>query len=283
MFPLNAHIDPQMQQEKGIYNRYINLLGIEESPPTLFALSALVHAHLSAIPFENISKLYYASTSKRNQLPSLAQYLKGIEDFHFGGTCYANNYHFFKLLQFMGYQAQLCAADMKKPHVHMVIKVRLEDREYLVDVGYAAPFLHAIPLYLKKDHVVVCGWNRYVIKPRDHRGCNTVLMYQGHKRKHGYTIKPEARTIEDFQPVIHNSFRADANFLNLVLITKHISGRFCTLHNLEYTEAIGTEIISKQILQANELAKKVEAVFKIPANMTSRSIGGIKLSADAWS
>lgn len=271
-----------MPEQKIIYQRFMNILGLAESPPSLPALSALIHAHLSAIPFENISKLYYSSTLNQNQLPPLDQYLKGIEDLHFGGTCYSNNYYFFKLLEHLGYRVQLCGADMKNPHVHMVITVGLEDREYLVDVGYAAPFLHAIPLDLQEDHSVVSGRDRYVFKARDHKGCNRVLLYRDHKLKHGYTIRPGARRIEDFQQVIHNSFQADSTFLNSLLITKNISDRFCMLHNLEYTEAVGAEIKLQQNLHKNELAQKVEDVFKIPSGITAKILDRIELSGDAW-
>jgi arylamine N-acetyltransferase len=271
-----------MQPEKGLYQRFINNLGLKRCSTSPAALSALIKAHLSVIPFENISKLYYRSTLKQEHLPSLDQYLSGIEQFHFGGTCYSSNYYFYKLLEYMGYQVQLCSADMKDPDVHMVTKVTLEQKEFLVDVGYAAPFLHPIPLFLKEDQVIVSGRNRYVVKPRDYAGCTRILMYRNEKPKHGYTVKPEARNFADFRQVILNSFQADANFLNSILITKYVAGRFCTLHNLEYSEATGSKTTLHQILQTGEMAKKVEEVFKIPASITSQILDGLEWTGDAW-
>ena len=171
---------------------------------------------------------------------------------------------------------------MKNPDVHLVIKVTLEEKDYLVDVGYAAPFLDAIPLFLEEDHQILSGRNRYIIKPRDHKGCTRLIMYRDKEHKHGYTLKPEARNIRDFQPVILRSFRPDANFLNSILITKYMAGRFCTLHNLEYSEATGKKMTFYQILQKGELAKKVEEVFKIPSSITSQILDGLDWSGDAW-
>jgi arylamine N-acetyltransferase len=271
-----------MQPEKGLYQRFINNLGLIRCSPSLSALSAVITAHLSSIPFENISKLHYRTTMNQEQLPSLDQYLSGIEEFHFGGTCYSNNYYFYKLLVYLGYQVQLCSADMKEPDVHLVIKVMLEEKEYLVDVGYAAPFIQPIPLFLKEDYEIVSGRNRYVVEPRDHAGCTRILMYRNEKPKHGYTVKPEARNFADFQQVILKSFQADANFLNSILITKYMAGRFCTLHNLEYSEATGSKRTLHQILHTDELANKVEEVFAIPAAITRKVLDGLELSGDAW-
>jgi arylamine N-acetyltransferase len=272
-----------MQQEKVLYQRFINILGVKRRPPSLPALTELIKAHLSVIPFENISKLFYKATLNQDNLPSFDQYLTGIGEFRFGGTCYSNNYYFFKLLGYLGYRVQLRSADMKNPGVHMVIVAALEGKEYLVDVGYAAPFIQAIPLFLKEDHFINSGRDRYVVKPRDPEGCTTVQMYRDEKYKHGYLINPESRKLEDFQQVIRNSFQPDATFFNSILITKNVSGRYCTLHNQEYTEATGSEISLQQILQINALATQVEDIFKIPAYISSKVLDGMEFSGDAWS
>ena len=103
-------------------------------------------------------------------MPILGLFLDGIERFNFGGTCYPNNYYFYQLLANLGYQTKLCGADMSNPDVHLVSMVTLEKREYLVDVGYAAPFIAPMPRDLATDYVVVLGRDRYVLKPQDARG-----------------------------------------------------------------------------------------------------------------
>ena len=271
-----------MQQEKVLYERFIKILGVNWKSPSLPALSELVAAHLSVIPFENISKLYYKKHFNQDQLPSFKQYLDGIKTFNFGGTCYSNNYYFFRLLVFLGYQVQLYSADMKNPGVHMVVKVRLEDKDYLVDVGYAAPFIQAIPLHLSEDATVINGRDQYVFKPRNESGCTKLLMFRNGSYKHGYTVRPEARDIEDFKQVISESFSPDSTFFRSLLITKLISGRFCTLHNMEYMEARAEETKIHPIGDLEELIACIEDTFHIPVAITKQLLPGLNLTGDAW-
>ena len=72
-------------------------------------------------------------------MPGLDQFLADIENYHFGGTCYTNNYFLKLLLSYLGYDVKLCGADMNRPDVHVVNIVRIEGREFIVDVEYAAP------------------------------------------------------------------------------------------------------------------------------------------------
>lgn len=119
--------------------RYLEILGVARRQPSLKALHELLRAHLIRIPFENISKLYYRKRLGLVNIPPIQLYLDGIDQFHFGGTCYSNNYYFHLLLCSLGYEAKLCAADMKTPQVHALNMIRIEGREYLADTGYAAP------------------------------------------------------------------------------------------------------------------------------------------------
>ena len=271
-----------MQPEKGLYQRFINILGLKSRLPSMEALSELLVSHFSVIPFENVSKLFYKATLNQDQLPSFEQYLTGIERFNFGGTCYSNNYYLFKLLAYLGYQVQLNSADMKKPGVHMVIRVSLGNRDYLVDVGYAAPFIQPVPLYLKEDFSLVSGRNHYLFKPMDALGRTKLLMLRNGTVKHGYSINPEARNIGDFEQVIPESFRPDSTFFNSLLVTKYISGHFSTLHNLEYSEAKGAESKIFPLQDLHELSRFMELKFRIPSEITCKVLPELDLSGDAW-
>lgn len=265
-----------------LYERFINILGVTGRSPSPDALSELIRAHFSVIPFENISKLYYKKHFDQEQLHSFEQYLDGIEKYNFGGTCYSNNYYFFRLLVFLGYQAQLCSADMKSPGVHMVVRVSLENKEYLVDVGYAAPFIQAIPLHLSEDFTVINGRDQYVFKPKDKSGSTELVMFRNGSYKHGYTVRPDVRVLEDFNQVIAESFRPDSTFFRSLLITKLISGRFCTLHNMEYMEASGGETTIHTIGDLKELIYCIEDIYQIPAAITNQLLPGLDLTGDSW-
>ena len=88
-----------------LFARYLSALGVRAREPGIDALEELVAAHLTGVPFENISKLYYKKHRGLRGLPGLDLYLDGIERHHFGGTCYANNHYLNLLLQYLGYDA----------------------------------------------------------------------------------------------------------------------------------------------------------------------------------
>ncbi len=128
--------------------RFLHLLGIQRQDPGFETLKELVREFMTRIPFENISKLYYRKHLGLTHLIDFELYLKGIEKYHFGGTCYANNYYLNLLLKWLGHEVKLCGADMSDPDIHIVNIVKIKNREYLVDVDYAAPFAEPLPLDL---------------------------------------------------------------------------------------------------------------------------------------
>ena len=268
--------------EPDLLRQYLGLLSVSRRAPSLDALRELVAAHVTRIPFENISKLHYRKHLGLTDLVPLPLYLDGIERYHFGGTCYPNNFHFYSLLASLGYDVKLCGADMSNPDVHMVILVRVDGQDYLVDGGYAAPFLAPLPRGLQADFVVALGRDRYVLKPQDADGCSRLELYRDGILKHGYVVKPSPRKIDDFHAVIIDSFRPDATFLNAVLLARFYPDRSLVIHNLTRVESRGTESTTYSIGSPAELVAEVEKHFGIPAQIVSDALAGLGGLKDAW-
>ena len=127
-----------------LYDKYLKLLGVDLSEAGFKLLKKIVKTHLIKVPFENISKLLYKKQGM-NYIPDLELYLDGIDKYNFGGTCYSNNYYLYLLLQYLGYNVKLCGADMKNPDVHLISIVTIDEKEFIVDGGYAAPFFDPLP------------------------------------------------------------------------------------------------------------------------------------------
>lgn len=261
--------------------QYLRLLGVTRRKPSFEALSDLVFAHLTRVPFENISKLYRWKRQGLAALPALQQFLDGIEQCHFGGTCYTNNFHFYTLLSALEYEVKLCSADMATPDVHMASIVRVGGHDYLVDTGYAAPFLAPIPLDLKNDYVIHLGRDRYVLKPRDELGQSRLELYREGKLKHGYLLKPQPRRIEDFQVVIADSFGPNATFLNSILMARFWRGSSVVIHNFTMIESWGQEW-SQRSLRQQEVATTIYNQFGIPSAIAGVAIEGLRDFQDAW-
>jgi arylamine N-acetyltransferase len=271
-----------MQPSADLFDKYLRLLGVAQEPPSREALYDLATAHVERVPFESVSKLYYRKRYNLRTLPGLERYLEGIEKYHFGGTCYSNNHYLNLLLDHLGFEVKLCGADMANPDVHLVNIVTVEGHEYLVDAGYGAPFLEPFRLDVDFDQEVVLGRDRFVLKPRDDLGHSRLEFYREAKYKHGYTVKPIARSIEFFERVIAQSFTDEATFMNAVLLVRFGNDSSTVIHNLERIEARGAEWQTYPIADRASLPGVVEEHFGVPGDIVSEAIADVGEFGDAW-
>lgn len=260
-------------------DRYLELLGQPATPPSLESLTALVRAQLVRVPFENISKLLL---KKRGAIfiPSLDEHLDGIERHNFGGTCYANNPHFFSLLEHLGYEVTLCGAAMSEPDVHIVSIVRLHGCEYLIDVGYAAPFFEPLPR--DRGHDIRFGACTYRFEPRDDRGRSRLTMTRDGRRVHGYLVDPTPRPLSHFREVIEDSYRSHATFMNAVLVERFRPGGSVRIHNLTVTETEDDRVTRSTLADRDELVVAIEKHAGIPAALVREAIDGVSLEGDIY-
>jgi arylamine N-acetyltransferase len=264
------------------FTRYLRILGVDRRAPSLEALTELTRAHLTGVPFENVSKLYRYRRSGLRGIPDVSEYLDDIERNHLGGTCYTNNYFLYLLLDALGYEVALCGADMSNPDVHLASIVKLDGREYIVDAGYGAPFLAPIPRDLERDHEVLLGSERYVLRPRDAEGRSRLEQHRDGKPSHGYTLKPAPRRIEEFAGVIENSFAPAATFMNALAVVRFWPGRSLALHNQTLIESEGLRARKERIASPADLPRVIEERFSIPQAITRVAMEGLRLTEDPW-
>jgi N-hydroxyarylamine O-acetyltransferase len=221
------------------------------------------------IPFENLSKLYYKKHNGLRTLPAVERFLEGVEKYNLGGTCFANNYYFYRLLTDLGYQTKLCGAKMSHPNAHLVSVVDLENRQYLIDVGYAAPFLQPLPLDLKEDFIIQSGSDSYLLKPRNKTGQSQLELYRDGKLHHGYLMCPEPQSIEDFESTITDSYRDEAAFMNEILMARFFPDRSLFIRDMTFIQHSGSESTVRALSNRSELAQAVTGYFGIPARFTN--------------
>jgi len=265
------------------FERYLKLLGVRREKPSYTELVRIVRSHIMRIPFENISKLYYLRTIGLKDIPSLTQYLDGVEYYHFGGTCYANNYHLHQLLRFLGYKVSLCGADMNKPNVHFVNLIKIEGKEFIVDVGYAAPFWEPLPRELSVDYKLTIGTDEYVLSPKDARGYSQLTLYRNGIPCHGYRMNPTPRRIEEFADIVASSFLPIATFMNCVLLVGFGRDYSNVLHNMMHLEIIGKTVRRKSITSIEEVIDTIEKIFTISPDISHVALEGLSMTKDAWS
>ncbi|MCP4150859.1 MAG: arylamine N-acetyltransferase [bacterium] len=246
-------------------------------------MAELVHAHILRVPFENLSKLYYLKQKGLRQIPDVETFLGGIETSHFGGTCYANNYYFYRLLENLGFQVKLCGADMTVPDVHLVSIVTIAPKQYLIDTGYAAPFLSPLPRDLDTDHVISLGRERYVLKPRDERDYSCLQLFRDGKLTHGYTVKPAPRQIEEFEEIITDSYQKESTFMNSITVARFFSEGSLVVRNMTVIRSRGNEWSRRELNDREALVQFIFEQFGIPRRYTLEALKGLNMQGDAWS
>ena len=269
-----------MMYKKTLFDKYLDLLDVETSSSSFEFLCRIVRAHLLRIPFENVSKLLYKKEGMNN-IPDLSTYLNGIEKYNFGGTCYANNYYFNLLLNHLGFDVKLCGADMKNPDVHIINIATVEGREYIVDGGYAAPFLEPLPRFLTGNYVIRLGNEKFILKPQNKNGLSKLEHYYNGEFKHWYTAKPKPRSIEEFRSVIKDSYSDDAMFMNIFRITRFTENGSLVLRNLQLTETTGSFTTTIEVPRS-EMPSIVETKFLIPFSIAEEALGTIKDLKDTF-
>ena len=263
---------------------YLRVLGVARAAPSRGALNELVRAQVTRVPFENISKLHRFKHQGLAGIPSIETYLDGIARFHFGGTCYPNNFHFCRLLRTLGYDAALCGADMPSGEdVHAAIAVAIDGRDLLVDVGYGAPFLEPLPRDLGHDVVLRFGRDRYVLRPRDEQGRSRLEMFRDGELLHGYLLKPTPRPIEHFSKVVQDSFHKDATFMNAVDLIRFSDVDSVVIYNLFIIRSAPDSFSIERLNDREELVQAIEREFGIPAEIARDAIAGLGAFRDVHS
>jgi len=264
------------------YERYLSILGVEPETPSFDHLCRLVRAQLTRVPFENISKLYLRKTQGASYIPTLEQHLDGVERHNFGGTCYANNPYFAELLRHLGYEVAMCGADMSKPDVHVVSVVRLEGREFLVDVGYGAPFYEPMPRDLDHSHEIVFGRNRFVLHPKDELGRSRMDHFLDGELIHGYEVNPVPREIDHFEEIIRDSYSDAATFMKVVVVERFFRDRSVRFHNFTLTESTPDGATTTQLADRDQLVEAIEHDCGFPGDLVREAIADIALEGDIY-
>jgi arylamine N-acetyltransferase len=215
-------------------NRYLRVLGLDRRPSGLDGLHALVRAHVTRVPFENVSKLLLYGREGRARALSLAEFLVGVEHHDLGGTCYSSNPFFAELLRALGYEADLVGADMSEPNVHTSIRVHIDHREYHVDVGYGAPFYEPMALD-RLPHAIDWGRCRYVLERSERDGTFVMSHLEDGTRKHGYVVHPPPRDARFFRPIVIGSFEPSRTFMRCLRIARFFDDCSVDLHDRQLT------------------------------------------------
>jgi len=136
---------------------YLQRIGVHRTDASVQTLHNLHRAHVRTIPFENVDVVL--GTHPGIGLDAIQRKLVGRQR---GGYCYEHAMLFAAALEHLGFDVTRRVARVQPqrpgPRTHALLKVRIDDQEFLADVGFGAGMLNPMPL---KDGAVVdqAGWD----------------------------------------------------------------------------------------------------------------------------
>ena len=234
--------------------------------PTLDTLRAIHELHPAAIPFEAIDVLLDRSIDLSPQAIDAKLIARKR-----GGYCYEQNSLLKRALEVLGFEVEGLIARVRwmaaedappRPRTHMVLRVRLDGVEWLVDVGFGGLVLTA-PLSFNTAESQSTPHEKFRLLPLPHG--HRVEAQLDQKWEPLYEVSNEPQLPIDYQlanwfsskyPASH--FRHD---LNVARTTSEV--RYTLLNN-RFTARPKQGEVDRRALTARELHEVLVSVFHLP-------------------
>lgn len=181
------------------HKKYLDRIGFKGNPEiNLDSLNKLHKLHLYSVPFENID----IHTGKKIIL-DVERFEDKIINRKRGGFCYELNGLFYELLKHTGFDVKMVSARVFNEEEipgaefdHMVLIVKINEEEYLVDVGFGDNFLE--PLWINIDFVNEDSTGFYQIVKDDDIYYKLLRSDDGMKFYPKYLFSMQSRELSDY-------------------------------------------------------------------------------------
>ncbi len=212
--------------------------------PDAATLASLVAAHSAAIAFENLDAL-------AGRVPSLdpAGLVAKLVRRQRGGWCFEQNTLLFHALRAIGFEVDRLEGcvragvpdDVETPRTHLALRVTLDDRPWLADVGFGA-LSPPSPLALDTVDAQVHGNERHRLLPRAD-GSGWTLQGATDGEWHDF-YRLDARPVRAIDTVVANWYVAThpaAMLKNHLVVTRAVEGRRIALLDRRLTVRAGSD------------------------------------------
>jgi N-hydroxyarylamine O-acetyltransferase len=175
---------------------YLARLGVDDRPPPTAETLALLHReHLERVPFENLD-IHLGVAIELDDV----SFTEKVALRNRGGFCYELNGAFASLLGELGFEVELLEARVYTPaglggrFGHLCLGVRIEEREWLADVGFGRGCfdepIHLVPGVGQQDTA-----GTFLLRPAPDGSLD--LLCDGAEQ---YRVTAVARPLADFAP-----------------------------------------------------------------------------------
>lgn len=207
----------------------LHFLQIEQQPPALAFLDALVMAYTRCVPWESAFRIAKrAITAEAAACPRWpGEFWLDAQTRGGGGTCFESNYAFFQLLRELGFDGYLTINDMGESRgCHTAIVVHLEGERWLVDAGY--PLYLPLPLATGETTQRQTPFHTYTITPLP--GNRYEIRRDRHPKPSVFTLIDQPISDADYRAATTADYEPGGHFLREIIIHRVIGGRVWRLN-----------------------------------------------------
>lgn len=241
---------------------YLNRIGFAgATAPSVDILKALHHAHIEAIPFENLEIQMGGSIAL-----DLATLQAKMVQRRRGGYCFEQNTLFSTALRSIGFDVETCEARVRqgadgatRPRTHMVLKVHCEGVTWLADVGFGGDgLIEPIPM---DGRPLEQAGIQYRVARED--SLRVLQRSVAGRWEDLYAVQPEPVFPVDYEAGNWlTSTHPQSPFVLNVTAQRLVNGTRHILRNLTYSIARGADVQTREITRA-ELVPLLRETFGI--------------------
>lgn len=259
--------------KKDSLDGYLQRIGFAGVPKVdLKTLSQIQQLHTSAIPFENLNPVLGLPVDITDE----AIYKKLVEGGR-GGYCFENNLLLKRILEKIGFKVRgvLGRAGVKENSVgrtHIILLVTLNDKEYLVDVGYGG-FVPTAPLQFQAGLIQQTPNEdfRLALHEKEYR----LEVNLGGEWKRLYDFGLQQQIFKDYEVANWYTSTSPASIFTqkLVIARSEPEVRFTLSGNTFSVYHIGKKHRKKILTTRPQILRTLEEVFKINlSGLPSRNV-----------
>ncbi|MFC3783727.1 N-hydroxyarylamine O-acetyltransferase [Sphingopyxis italica] len=249
--------------------RYLARIGYSGAvAPTWDVLAALQAAHIAAIPFEAIDAL----TGAGIDIGADAIDAKLIGQRR-GGYCFEQNGLFLRVLQAIGFAAEGLIGRVRwmlpddappTPRSHMVVRVTIDGRPWLADVGFGAA-VPPQPLAMDREDSQPTRHESYrVVRRRDEWQVAALIEDQWRTL---YRIEDAAAPAIDYElGNWYTSAHPDSHFRHQLIAARTTAEARYGLRDNRLTTRLVDGRIDRRYLTADEIEHVLDEIFLLPVN-----------------
>ncbi|MGP3925983.1 arylamine N-acetyltransferase family protein [Streptomyces sp. 8N616] len=250
--------------------------------PTLTVLRDICRAHALSVPFESLDAI-----GGRLLLQDDSLFDKVVTDRR-GGACFENHTLFQRVLREIGFEVSFLGAYMWRPHhneysrvfAHMLLKVRLEETDWLVDVSFShdtfiEPVPHAYGEFEQR------GWHFRIVSAPGVTGGEGVEGDCDVVERRGadgqwvplYKFADEPREVREFQECLDYLSGPDSRsqIMNTLICARTLpEGKLTVINDLLITSRPGEESV-RRLRNAEEASDFLDRIFEGHAPLSARA------------